>query len=318
MSKSIDDPVAQRAIEWMVYLRSGEATAADWHSFARWRQSHPLHDKACASIERVTGQFEPISEIISSDSARRVLLTPSSRRRMLRGSIGLLAAGGLTLLGINQIFPVSALTSQYVTATGERRSVRLEDGSELHLNARTDIDIEFSDSMRQVTLHNGNILASVRHAERPFRINTRMGEVLLLEGRVNLRYENQGVHVAVLDNVAKIITRSGLSALVEAVHGRWFDGDHLQSIGIYPAAEAAWLQGRLEVFDHSLSYLINQFKSQSLAVIRLDDKVADLRVSGNFPLDDLPYTLNALAQTMPIRITQTTPYWISISARRNS
>ena len=58
--------------------------------------------------------------------------------------------------------------------------------------------------------------------------------------------------------------------------------------------------------------VIRTLRSYTPGVIRIDPAVAGLRVSGNFPLDDINTTLDSLAQTMPIAVTHTTDYWIHI------
>lgn len=135
---------------------------------------------------------------------------------------------------------------------------------------------------------------------------------MALQANLNVRYEDGGIHVGVLDNIAKITNRLGQSARINAGHGVWFDRASLYNTAITPAAETAWLQGRLEVRDRSLASVVRSLRDYTPGVIRLDPAVADLRVSGNFPLDDINYTLDALAQTMPIAIVHTTDYWIQI------
>jgi transmembrane sensor len=43
--------------------------------------------------------------------------------------------------------------------------------------------------------------------------------------------------------------------------------------------------------------------------------VADLRLSGLYPLDDSDRTLQLLERSLPIRVTWHNPYWVSIGAR---
>lgn len=58
--RHMDDPIAEQAIEWMVLLRSGEATQTDYDEYRRWRYENPLHERACQRIEQTLGKFQPL------------------------------------------------------------------------------------------------------------------------------------------------------------------------------------------------------------------------------------------------------------------
>ncbi|BES84032.1 sensor [Pectobacterium araliae] len=314
-----DDQIAQQAIEWMVMLRSGEATQTDYDDYQHWRHADILHDRACLRIEKTLGQFQPLLQALPNEPIRQALLAPSSRRKVLQYGLGMISVCSLSSLLLNQYYPLSPILSDVKTATAQRQNVSLNDGSMLTLNARTavDINIQPDAALRQVTLRSGGILANIAHdAQRPFMISTTMGNIVALQSQVNLRYEDGGVHVGVLDNIAKITNQLGQSIQVQAGHGAWFDRSSLYKTAITPEAEVAWVQGRLEVRDRSLASVIHTLRDYSPGVIRLDPTVADLRVSGNFPLDDINYTLDSLAQTMPLAIVHTTDYWINIRAAK--
>lgn len=311
----IDDPVARQAIEWMVLLRSGEATRTDYDDYQRWRRENARHEQACRRIEQTLGQFQPLLEALPHEPIRQALLAPSSRRKALQYGLGMISVFTLSSLLLNRHYPLSPLLSDAKTATAQRKVLPLNDGSTLTLNARTAVDIHVRPEaeVRRITLHSGGMLANIaQDPQRPFMISTTMGDIVALQANVNVRYEDGGVHVGVLDNIAKITNRLGQSVRINAGHGAWFDHASLYNIAITPEAETAWLQGRLEVRDRSLASVVRSLRDYTPGIIRLDPAVADLRVSGNFPLDDINYTLDALAQTMPIAIVHTSDYWIHI------
>jgi transmembrane sensor len=43
--------------------------------------------------------------------------------------------------------------------------------------------------------------------------------------------------------------------------------------------------------------------------------VADLRITGSFPLKDTNLALNALLPTLPVQIEQHTPWWVTVAAK---
>ncbi|QHP82591.1 FecR family protein [Pectobacterium odoriferum] len=315
----MDDPIAEEAIEWMVLLRSGEATQTDYDEYRRWRYENPLHERACQRIERTLGKFQPLLAALPHEPIRQALLAPSGRRKVLQYGLGMVAVASLSSLMFNQHYPLSPLVSDIKTATAQRQQVPLSDGSMLMLNARTAVDINVHPEtpVRQVALHNGGIFANIQpDTQRPFVIATGMGDIVALQANVNVRYESGGIHVGVLDNIAKITNHAGQSLRLHAGQGVWFDRSTLYHVAITPESETDWLHGRLEVRDRSLASVISTLRDYTPGIIRLDPAIADLRVSGNFPLDNLNYTLDSLAQTMPIAIVHTTDYWIHIRAAK--
>ncbi|MBA0188206.1 FecR family protein [Pectobacterium odoriferum] len=315
----MDDPIAEEAIEWMVLLRSGEATQTDYDEYRRWRYENPLHERACQRIERTLGKFQPLLAALPHEPIRQALLAPSGRRKVLQYGLGMVAVASLSSLMFNQHYPLSPLVSDVKTATAQRQQVPLSDGSMLMLNARTAVDINVRPEtpVRQVALHNGGIFANIQpDTQRPFVIATGMGDIVALQANVNVRYESGGIHVGVLDNIAKITNHAGQSQRLHAGQGVWFDRSTLYHVAVTPESETDWLHGRLEVRDRSLASVISTLRDYTPGIIRLDPDIADLRVSGNFPLDNLNYTLDSLAQTMPIAIVHTTDYWIHIRAAR--
>jgi len=43
--------------------------------------------------------------------------------------------------------------------------------------------------------------------------------------------------------------------------------------------------------------------------------VADLRITGSFPLHDTTLALNALLPTLPVQIEQRTPWWVTVATK---
>lgn len=317
--RHMDDPIAEQAIEWMVLLRSGEATQTDYDEYRCWRYENPLHERACQRIEQTLGKFQPLLAALPHEPIRQALLAPSGRRKVLQYGLGMVAVASLSSLLLNQHYPLSPLLADVKTATAQRQKVPLSDGSTLMLNARTAVDINVRSDMavRQVALHHGGIFAEINaDPQRPFMIATSMGDIVALQANVNVRYESGGIHVGVLDHIAKITNHVGKSLRLHAGQGVWFDRSTLYEVAVTPESETDWLHGRLEVRDRSLASVINTLRDYTPGIIRLDPSIADLRVSGNFPLDNLNYTLDSLAQTMPIAIVHTTDYWIHIRAAK--
>ena len=93
----------------------------------------------------------------------------------------------------------------YVTDVGEQRSVRLPDGSMMHLNTDSRAVVQFSDSDRAIRLESGEALFKVeRDAGRPFEVLTPSARIRVLGTEFNVREMGSATRVAVVDGAVKV------------------------------------------------------------------------------------------------------------------
>jgi transmembrane sensor len=79
-------------------------------------------------------------------------------------------------------------------------------------------------------------------------------------------------------------------------------------------AVAAWTQGLVEVEHQPLADVVAALRPYHAGVIDLQADVADLRVTGRFPLD--PHrALQMLVDTLPIDVRVIAGLWVRIRAR---
>jgi transmembrane sensor len=85
---------------------------------------------------------------------------------------------------------------------------------------------------------------------------------------------------------------------------------------ILPArgTEDLWTRGIVVMNNEPLGELVAVLQNYRPGLLRVDDEAARIKVSGVFSLDDTDSTLRALARTQPVRISERTKYWVTISA----
>ena len=116
---------------------------------------------------------------LSPGVARPTLASARAKRRdVLKVLSILLMAGGAGTLAWNTT-ALPTLMADQRTGTGERRRLRLDDGSQLQLNTATAVDIRYSDTLREVRLLQGEIqIETARDAlARPFVVHTAEGSI---------------------------------------------------------------------------------------------------------------------------------------------
>ncbi|MEX5535777.1 FecR domain-containing protein [Pseudomonas syringae] len=306
------DPIAQKAIEWLVLLHSGDITNAERDAFNRWRAESARHERVCVAIERM---LETMPKIADAPGLRRAVEQGDGRRQFLRNTLGVSAF--LTLAGLlyNQYSPVRGLAADLQTRTGERLNNPLRDGSRLSLDARTALDFSVGPKQRTLRLIQGLIYVEVAPSEMPFVIQTQDGIISLPEGQVTVDLYTDATRVAVLKNTASVLTTGGQRSVLQAGQGGVIATHGFELESIDSSRELSWLQGFVEIDDQPLNTLINRLRVYRAGVIRVDADVAQMRVSGVFPLDDTDSALETLQQTLPVVINRRTDYWISIGRK---
>lgn len=323
---AIPQAVHRQALEWQVTFWSGEVSADERAAFRRWLATDPLHERAWRDVQRVDDMLSAVPTSIGS----RVLRLPGAdigpgarhgRRNVLR-ALAWLAAGGVLGLGLRETPQWRTASADHATRGGERREIVLDDGTRVSLNTATAVDIRFDAERRLVVLHDGEILVSTA-AEgatpaRAFLVQTRHGSLKALGTRFSVRGDDGAVRVAVYEGAVEITPRGAPSLRERLDAGRQarFDSRSIDGRAAADPFEAAWARGLLVAERMRLAELLGQLGRYRAGVLRCDPAVADLVVSGVYPLDDTDRVLAALAEALPVRVEYTTPYWVTVRARQ--
>lgn len=312
----LDDPVAEEAIDWMVRLQSGDFDDEQQAELERWRNRSSHHRQVYQRLLAGLGQFQQSPwRGRGSQPLLRSLDQPDSRRAFLRTALGVsLLVGGAGWLAST---PRSHWNDgqEYRTATAERGTWRLSDGSQLQLNARSRVSAWFDGQQRRLRLHEGEMLIQVAPlAQRPLAIQTGSGTLYSDGGQLALRELPGRSRVVTLQHEARLAPAEATALPLRAGQVTWFDPRGVLGQTPMGAMETAWLQGWLVVHDEPLGNLVEALRAYRKGWVRVEPDVAGLRVSGRFPLDDSGQTLEILQQSLPIRVVRVTDYLLLIRA----
>lgn len=311
------DDVIDNATRWIVLLRSGHASEADWQAYRQWRAQDPRHEQLCAQLETRLGVFKvPINQGVSGKVLQQALTTPgTSRRKLLQGALACTGVAlGASLL-VSQRTALGELTADVSTGTAERRTVSLPDGSELYLNAKSAVDLDFSGPHRIVRLLDGELRVKVAvNPATPFQLVTPQALIHVLGSDLTVR-EREGQGLVVALKGALQIARQGLENLqLQSGHEVSYDRYGFSPVRVMSLGAAAWVDGLLEVRDVPLAQIIEALRPYRGGVLRIDPAVAELRVSGMFRLDKTEQVLDTLARTLPIQVLRRTDYWVTVTS----
>ncbi|MFO2466325.1 FecR domain-containing protein [Pseudomonas sp. 15FMM2] len=319
MSKTRLDPISEQAIDWMVRLRADQPDARLQERFNAWLNMDPAHAQAWARLqERLGGSWNTLRTLDKRlpGEARQVLLQPQgSRRDVLRtiGGLGLLG-GGLWLAARSPL--ADRVLADLHTARGQRETFTLADGSRLSLNADSAVDVQFDVRQRVVILRHGELVIQVASdPQRPLRVRTAHGEIQALGTRFLLAQAPDATRLVVLEHSVQATLAGGMRRIVREGQSVLLYTDRIVAVEGDQRYRSDWLGGHLNVLDDSLDQVVAALRPYSRGFVRVSPQVSNLRVQGVFPLDDPDRALNALAETLPIRIERFSPWLTLISAK---
>ncbi|MDO5087826.1 MAG: FecR domain-containing protein [Comamonadaceae bacterium] len=190
----------QQAAQWFALLQSGQASAAERARWQAWLDGAPEHRAAWGFVERVSQRFQPLRHEEASRLAADALQTASARlarRRTLLGVAAVAGTGGLLGWAVWRQQPgaqdaVLVWAADHRSATGQRRDIRLADGSQIWLASATALDEDVRADLRRLRLRSGEILVQTAAdaAGRPFVVDTAHGRMRALGTRFNVRLED--------------------------------------------------------------------------------------------------------------------------------
>lgn len=211
-------------------------------------------------------------------------------------------------------------TADYRTARGERRAVTLADGSRVQLNTASAISVRMDGTARRIRQHAGEILVETAHAapyaSQPFMVQTDDGQMQALGTRFIVRKLERGTTLAVLEGAVRVTPAASATAVVvHAGEQLQFDGQGASATRPVAPRDSAWTLGVLYAENLRLQDFLAELSRYREGLVRCDDDVADLRVSGTYQLHDTDRILALLAQTLPVRVHERSRYWVTVARR---
>ncbi|MGK5057428.1 FecR domain-containing protein [Janthinobacterium sp. LB2P49] len=315
---AIREDVQQDAAEWLTVLMSDEASEAEHAAWQRWRALDPEHERAWQHIEAVSQRFNGMHRGAAAQAlAGTQEQAVNGKRRQLLAWLGVAAGGGMLAAQTGAWDGVRALRADYRTATGERREVVLDDGSVLSLNTGSAVNVRFDASRRLIELLAGEILVTSGDgigSDAPLEVATREGWVRALGTRFAVRQQDGYSTVDVFDSAVEIRPRDGIGAplLLTAGRGAAFSRHAPDAPHAIDAYADAWSRGQLIVDDVTLGDFLADLARYRPGVIHCVPEVAQLRLSGVFPLADTQRILNMLPNSLPVQVRSRTRYWVSV------
>lgn len=295
----------QEALEWFSRLRQPGCDERERQAFGRWCQD-PRNAHAYAELEACWQQLQP------PPARPRPQPTPvkRSRRGLGLALLFLLLLGALAYL----YWPLmQRLGSELHTDAGERRSVRLADGSTLHLDSASAMNIDLRARTRLLQLVQGQVFLEVKLDGRALEVQVDDARIQVFGTQLMVARHAEYDELLVSNGKAMIVQGAD-QRMVEAGERVTFNQARIDPVHKANVKTAdAWRTGHLLASDMPLAQVIERLASyQGRRVWMMDEQTAYRRVSGDFNLDRPGESLQALAAEQHLQLYDVLGQWLIV------
>lgn len=301
-----EEALASAASHWFARMRGPDADD-ERQAFEAWLAERPEHRRAYAHAAEIFAMGKLLAEPREADAA------PEPRRNgLLVAALAVAAAAALVFAGWTRshelnlperevVVAATIEARDFVTVAGEARTIRLADGSTVHLSPGTELSTEIGNRERRLTLMRGTARFEVAHEGRPFVVYAGGGTVtargtvfdvsLARSGKVDVRLLQGAVDVSLPKATPDPTSTAGDTSQLRRLKA----GERLSFAGLSSAQDKGAMEDRsssasAEARDFDsvpVSEVIALANRDSARPIRLaDPSVAAIRVSGRLRVDD--------------------------------
>jgi transmembrane sensor len=287
-----------QACDWVVRLQS--ADEAELLAFDAWLDASPENARAFDEALAVWTAFEDAGpEVYRELHDRRPRTLPTRRFLMAGGALAAAAAAAVVLLP-QLSGPVPAAT--YATARGEVRTINLDDGSTIALNAGSRLTVSLNRRERSVRLDEGQAIFDVAaDKSRPFVIAAGDRDVRVVGTRFDVRRRDRKLSVSVAEGLVEVRPAAGLEGsafrLKPGQRLEHHEGEKVVRVSeVTPDEAVGWRTGRLVYRGQPLSDVIADLNAQYATQITIEDAaLAATPITGVLILDDEAAVIRRLA-----------------------
>jgi transmembrane sensor len=196
------------------------------------------------------------------------------------------------------------------TGTGERKRFNTPDGTQIDLAARSRLSIDFTDSSRRITLHQGEAFFNVAKDGRPFSVEAGEGVTTALGTSFGVRLRGPEARVIVVEHTIRVSLRysavnvdAGYEVEYGATLGPVQQGDANE--------ELSWREGRLVFNGTPLSEVVQALNLWRRGrIVVLDRDLAQRPVTFIADVNRLDTIDKEIERSMRVRTVQLTPFLI--------
>lgn len=332
MSKSASSKsftLSEMAARWYLRMRehAQHQRSAEQQAFEEWLADDPRHLAEYESITRAMQKLDSADSLSSlADAAEQHhFLSQEARRKARQRRVAqFLVVAFISVIGffshqqyqVWQAAPVMQMAAQ--NPVGRIAIKTLDDGTQVSLSAKSDMEVTYYRHQRHVLLKEGEAVFDVtKDPDRPFVVETDTARITVLGTRFAVNRLEQLVRISVDHGRVKVEPKGAAGEDAGVVPRIVTNG---QVVEVYPnqamvlvnrpASDAfSFLSGRL-VFDHAstseIAYTVSRYRNKP--VISQGRQVRN--ISADINIQDIEQFLRGLPNIAPVKLQQTPQYTV--------
>ncbi|MFT3967626.1 MAG: FecR domain-containing protein [Sphingobium sp.] len=295
----------------LFHIAQASGRDADWETAYSWAELDPAHGVALAKAEASWDLAQRLREA-PPQIGREAIAGPAGRLEAslepLLSRRAMAAMLGLTILCAGSIIATQKMLAvdRYRTGIGEERMVRLADGSLVHLNTDSAIEVALGAEQRDINLLRGEARFDVAHdTNRPFIVTAGGSSIRAVGTSFTVRMRPELTELMVIEG--KVAVRDGTmpSTMVAAGTAAAIRGGTVATTRLAPqqvAQRTAWQQGMLTFGGETLAQAVEECnRYRHVPLVIGDPQIASIRIGGTFRADGGDQFVLALEHGFGIR-----------------
>ncbi|QXI12979.1 DUF4880 domain-containing protein [Pseudomonas zeae] len=299
--------VAEQAVHWLMEMQQSTLSPRQQQAWQQWLEAHSEHRRAWEHIQRVNQRLRGVSSPLAHAALNGA--KSGSRRQALKLLL-ILGAGTAVTWGMREHNPVPSLLADYRSPLGQRRKISLGGGDKLQLNTASAVDVD--GAQRLIRLLEGEILLT---AAQSFEVRTAQGLLKTQGARLNVRQFADRTQIALFEGRVELIGNGRAPMLLPLARQLSFTSTSVSEAKPLDANSGAWADGMLVAAHMRLGDFLDELGRYRRGQLNCDRNVADLLISGTYPLDDSERILDLLEISLPVKVRRFTRYWVTVEAR---
>lgn len=317
----------EQAAEWCWRIADRVLTESERDEFDAWLRADPRHREAFEEMVTVWKGTDAIAEMPGFLSLRaKALMTMESAREAPRSGwrsrwqrIVALAAV-VVLMVVSGAWYLTSGPDVYVTGVGERRVVRLDDGSRVSLDASSRVTVAYSGDKRTLVLERGRAKFDVaKDPLRPFTVTAGQKTVVATGTAFSVELLRDQMRVLLYEgHVAVLAQPSGKTPTPVRIGGSADAGAQLRPgqelvaslssstatiVAADPVRSLSWEGGRLTFIDEPLARAVERVNRYAdTPIIVGDAKAGGYLVNGVFDAGDTRGFISGVTAIFPVQV----------------
>jgi transmembrane sensor len=316
------DTIEEQAARYILRREEGNWSDEAEQEFEAWLQQSPRHKVAYWRLEHGWAEVDRIASL-------DLPVTPLYRATTFLRSIQIrtvvaMAASILFLMvaGMGVFQHYSTLhTTQFATAIGQRKQIRLPDGSRIELNTDSVIRVAFPNNRRVAFLDRGEAYFEIAHdPTRPFYVHSGDRQIEVLGTKFGVRRDPDKIVTSVVEGKVQFgrVVNGDVQDTLILTHGNMVIAKGNQSLAIYDATDnvsnaLGWTRGLLVFNRTTLGAAADEFNRYNRRKLIFSDRdIAATEIGGTFRPENVDAFARLMAEAYGLKVEKGSS-WIRLS-----